>query len=626
VRQLPGRGLVETICGHLGQRPVLLLLDNLEHVLPVTHLLLELLAACPRLRLLVTSRTSLSLRDEHVVTVSPLALAEAVGLFVQRVSARLPAFTLDDRNRSTVAEVCGRLDGLPLALELAAAWLELLGPDGLLARLAHPLSLLERSPADLPERQRTLRHTLRWSHDLLGADGQAAFRRLAVFAVGATLDAAELVCQAPGPLAGGYLPALAELVDHHLVVAEGGPESRVTMLHVVREFARELLDASGERAAAEAARLGHLSALVRGADPGLAGERQSAWFERLAREHQDLCGALDWAVEHDVEEGLRLATGLVRYWDVRGHCEEGDGWLERLLATGAPVPPDLRAESLYVSGCMRLRLSRYAACDHRFRAARDLFELAGDRAGAARALNGMATAELRQGRGACAIGMFEEALAHHRALGDRLATATVLDNLGLATKHEGDLARAMALHLEALEIRRTAGDRFGVCMTLNNLSDVACMQGSYEEAEGWLAEGVALARQLGARRSLSSAVGLQGELASVRGAHAEAAAHYRECLRISGEIGEPLNVIRALGDLALTTARQGSDLRAARLAGATVSLREAYGMPHPAVARPEWDAVLARVEDRIGRVAYRAAWAAGGALTIAEAMAEAAAQ
>jgi tetratricopeptide (TPR) repeat protein len=355
----------------------------------------------------------------------------------------------------------------------------------------------------------------------------------------------------------------------------------------------------------------------------MVGERQLAWFERLTREHQDLRGALRWAVECDVEAGMRLATGLVSYWDWRGHCVEGDEWMERLLAAGMPIADDLLAEALRTSGVMRLRLGRYAAAMERFRPARDLFERSGDRRGLAMVLNGMGNAERLQGRDESGIGMLEEALCHFRALDDPVGTAGVLGNLGVAAKYQGDTKRAMALHREALEIRHAIDDRFGICLTLSNLAGAACEEGSYELAAGWLAECVPLARQLGDRSALITALGQLGDVASAQGAHAEAAARYRESLQLIVEIGEPMNLISNFAGLVVAAARQGSDRRAARLAGATVSLHEANGREHPSVPRPEWDQVLAEVEGRIGAAAYRASYAAGGTLSLAEAVAEA---
>jgi predicted ATPase len=300
-----------TVADHCRHRQLLLVLDNFEHVLPAACELSDLLARCPGLQLMVASRAALRMRGEHELPVRPLLVPDAgdpwplpavpsARLFLDRVEAAAPGFRLTRGNAPAVAAICRRLDGLPLALELAAPWIKLLTPDELLSRLDHPLELLVDGPRDLPERQRTLRDALRWSCGLLAPEPRALLRRLSVFAASAPADAVQRVCDAAGPLPGGALPHLAALANHSLVecFSRDGTEPRVSVLESVRAYGRELLEAAGEADATSRAHLEHYADLAVMARGGLEGPARASWLERLRRERHNLRAALGWAVEH----------------------------------------------------------------------------------------------------------------------------------------------------------------------------------------------------------------------------------------------------------------------------------------------------------------------------------------
>jgi predicted ATPase/DNA-binding XRE family transcriptional regulator len=311
IDERPAEPPLATVADHCRHRELLLVLDNFEHVLPAAFELSDLLTRCPGLQLLVTSRAALRMRGEHELPVPPLPVPDAgdpwrlpavpsVRLFLDRVEAAVAGFRLTAGNAPAVAAICRRLDGLPLALELAAPWIKLLTPDELLSRLDRPLELLVDGPRDLPERQRTLRDALRWSCGLLAPESRALLRRLSVFAASAPADAVERVCEAAGPLPGGALPHLAALANHSLIecVPRDGTEARVSMLESVRAYGRELLEDAGEAEATARAHLEHYADLAVRVRAELEGPARASWLDRLGRERHNLRAALGWAVEH----------------------------------------------------------------------------------------------------------------------------------------------------------------------------------------------------------------------------------------------------------------------------------------------------------------------------------------
>ncbi|HXM56190.1 MAG TPA: AAA family ATPase, partial [Candidatus Dormibacteraeota bacterium] len=368
LRERAKQPAMEAVIEHCRARHLLLVLDNFEHLLPAGPQLVALLGACPGLDLLVTSRATLRVRGEHEFAVPPLNEAESVRLLEERASAAAPGFRVTAANHEEVAAICRRLDGLPLALELAAPWLKLLTAAEVLKLMEHRLDLLVDGPRDLPERQRTMRAALAWSCDLVGEGPRALLRRLAVFAGSAPLEALGHVCDAAGTVPGGPVPNLAVLLDHNLIERADGDNggTRLRLLESVREYAKELLCVAGEAEVTARAHLSYYTSLVGRADPPPTGRDQVVWLSTLDREHDNIRAALAGARDRgDHRDGLRLALRVWRFWDLRSHWSEGLGWLETFLS-GSSEPTLERAKALKAAGSLALRLGDLSRAGGRY--------------------------------------------------------------------------------------------------------------------------------------------------------------------------------------------------------------------------------------------------------------------
>jgi predicted ATPase/DNA-binding XRE family transcriptional regulator len=585
-QEVGGRPLAETLREHLRGKRLLLVLDNCEHLRrAVADLVAGLLAACPGLAVLATSRASLRIRAERLVPVEPLALpaseagrgfddvaeSAAVRLFVQRARASRPDFALTAENAAAVAAICRRVDGLPLALELAATRLRALSPTTLLDLLEERLRVLAAAPSDAPERHRSLEAAVAWSHDLLGPAEQALFRRQAVFVGGCSLEAAAAISGDDGAFA--TAAGLEALVDEALLGygETPGGEPRYSMLETVRGFALERLEATGAAPAVRHAHAAYFLALAERAAPELSGPEQARWLDRLETEHDNLRAALDWGLEQPGEFALRLAGALWGFWLIRGHLHEGRTWLERALEREPDASPGVVAKALDSAGVFA----------H--------YEDDTDRA----------------------VALHERALALYRAAGDRRGAATALDNLGVVATRLGDHTRARAPHAEALALRREMGDTRGVVVSLNNLGILALLQGDRDRARAHYEEAVELCRGLG--NPLMTAVSL-GNLASLlrdEGDRARAAPLYRESLTLRRELGEKEGIVDCLMGMGSIAAADGQPERAARLFGAAEALGEAIGLSLAAIDRAQYDAAIAVARAAVGPNAFAAAWAEG---------------
>jgi len=556
VREQPGRSLLEVLADAVGSRDLLLVLDNCEHLIrPCAECAEALLEACPRLHLLVTSRSPLRLRGERVVVVPPLSLpnadldsspalagrAEAVMLFVERAQTVWPGFMLTPANAAVVTEICRRVDGLPLAIELAAARMRMLPPKALLDQLGKGLNVLVGGPRDLPMRQQTLRATLDWSHSLLAAGQQALFRRLSVFVGGFSLEAAQAVCDPEHDLPFEILDGLEELVDQSMVHQEVLSEDvvRFRLLETVREYALERLVESGE-----AGRLGQQHAryflsLAETAEPQLQGPGQAAWLERLEQEHDNLRAALRCCVaQGEVEQSLRLGAALWRFWHIHGHLTEGREGLAAVLELGGTQMRD------------------------------------GPRAAAhAGALNGAGVLALRQGDYAAARSLLEESLAIRRDLGDRREIANSLGNLGMVATEQGDGVLARSLHQESLAIRRELGDRWGIAMSLQNLGEEARRQGDYELARCLLEEGLAIRRELGDQRGIAMSLLSLGVLAHDQGDYVLARSLLEASLAMSRQLRDAQGIAVSLDNLGKVAQVRGDYVLARSLHQESLAIR-----------------------------------------------------
>ena len=641
VREAGSRPLVESLIEHLRTKTTLLVLDNFETVLPAAADVATLLAACPNVRALVTSRETLRVGGEHRFPVPPLALPdpasvadsataagyEAVVLFEARARAADPDFAVADANAVAVVEACRRLDGLPLAIELAAARMNVLTPESLLARLDDRLPLLTRGPRDAPARHQTLRAAIAWSYDLLDAPTRVMFERLGVFADGCTLEAAEVVCAVGGARAAGgrecpavdVLDGLAALIDRSLLQREQQPDGhpRFRMLETIREFALERLEASGGANDARGRHTAFFLALVEHAEPELTGGEQAAWLDRLERDRENLRQALHWALEStQADLGLRLGSALTRFWLVRGTIGEGRRWLKTALAAGGT--PVWRAKALHRAGDLAWSQGDHAAAGERLEECLALRRALGDRAGVAGALNSLGL--VKRGRAdypaarllheealalareagdqaeiylalAClgavayqegdydtARARYEDALPVARAAGDQWHTAAALNGLGGVVMMQGDLDEARALHEEALTIRRGLGDRQGSARALFQLASVARRQGDLAVARDLFEQALPLYREQGDRWGAAGALVGLGRVAWTEGDLRGARGHYEEALAIARALGDRAGAAGALNCLGQLASLRGDSTRAAALLRESLSLSREIGV------------------------------------------------
>ena len=487
------RALQEAVIEHLRERRLLLVLDNFEQLLPAAPFVGELLAAAPRLWILATSRAPLRLAAEREYPVPPfdipdahlpfeqLVKADAVRLFTARARAVDPAFELDAAKASQAALVCGRLDGLPLAIELAAARSKLLTPEEMLERLEREPHLLRAGPRDAPARQQTLSATISWSYDLLGPEEKRAFARLGVFVGGCTLEAAEHVCETT-------LETLAALVDHNLLRRRNG---RFLMLVTVRAFAVERL----EDADAPEVRRRHVEWLTELAESleTRTVASDDAWLDLIQPEHDNIRAALAWSLEEEPESALRLASALKTFWEVRGHFREGFQWVEQALSRAPDAPPELRLKGLALSGAIATRLGHLELAEERKEAALRLARELGDHVWIARELADLSTVAAMRGDLETASGMMEESATLFRELGLLPRLASVLANLGHIAGERGDYARAIEVTEEALSLQTS---QTNAAIATYNLGSYHLLAGDLEQAREWLGRGVAVTLEL----------------------------------------------------------------------------------------------------------------------------------
>lgn len=618
---------LERLKTHLfGQQ--LLALDNFEQVLSVAPQLAELLAVCPELKMLVTSRSPLRLTGEHEYAVSPLAVPErnsptsdlqsfaSVRLFLTRAQALKPDLQLDDANASAIAQICARLDGLPLALELAAARIKVLPPQAMVAWLDQSLQLLTGGARDAPERHQSLRNAIQWSYGLLDEDEKRLFRRLSMFVGGYSLEAASAV--------GGGQPVetlnrVESLVDKSLVHST---EARLTMLETIREYALEQLAASGEAEETYHAHGRFYLQLAETAETKFNGPEQEMWLERLANDHDNLRAALRFSLDHgDANTAFRLCAALWRFWFWRGYLGEGRRWLEQALVAGRNVESPARAEALSLAGFLAGNQGDYARaealCEEGLRLARRL----NDSPGQAVALMGLGHAASWGRDPIRAQTLFEESLALYRALGDEWGTAATLTYLGNIAFFAADYTTARPLLEEASTLFRNMGQAWGIGVALYSLGLAILSQHQGDPtARAHLQEAFDILKGLGDLRGLIRIeVGL-GRFALDKRDLALARAHWHEGLSLAQEVGDQWAVAHCLDGFASLCALQRQPDLAARLFGAADGLRERLdaGLPPAFQAWRNRELPLAR--SALGESAFAAAFAEGHQLTLEQAL------
>lgn len=618
VREQPGEPLLNSLVNYLRSKNMLLVLDNSEHLIAECARLTDtLLRSCPDLRIFATSREALGIAGETAWTVPSLSLPdareplpnfadltqyEAVQLFVARGMAALPKFNLTELNAATVVQICQRLDGIPLAIELAAARIRVLKTTEIAARLNDRFALLTGGSRTALPRHQTLRAAIGWSYDLLTEPERALLRRLSIFAGGWTLAAAEaLTADEAGAIRDEgvdfnlhlkrgepsfILDLLSNLVDKSLVVVDKqGDETRYRMLETIHEYARDRLDESGEAQEIAARHLGLVLRLAEQAEPHLTGPEQGWWFQRLALEYDNLLAALTWSAQArgERERELRLAGALWRYWYTRGYMFDGRRWLEAALEKNEQANPALRAKALNGLGLLAHGQGDYQAAQVVLAESVELYKQVGDKWGTAFALTNLGLQFYSQGNFSEATPLLEESLAGAREIGDKRLIALSLNGLGEVARYQADIARARALYEESLVLAREGGDRQRIGEPLFNLAIIAHQQGDDERA----------------------------------------GAFFREGLQLSYE-GREMRLLSAyLGGLAGVLGAQGESERAARLLGAAERVREDIHFQLEDVDLAVYNADVATTRAALGDAAFQQAWAQGRALRMEQAVADA---
>jgi predicted ATPase/Tfp pilus assembly protein PilF/DNA-binding XRE family transcriptional regulator len=677
---VPERGKpppLESLTRHLRSREMLLLLDNFEQVVESAPLLLQLLAGCPSLKMLVTSRVPLHVRGEQEVEVRPLAVPEpgtrpsiddlelfpASVLFRHHLQAVNPDFRPAAADAPVLAEICRRLEGLPLAIELAAMRAKVLPLPVLLARLEHRLELLAGGPRDLPPRQQTMRDTIAWSYELLDLSEQALFRRLAVFVGGCELTAVAAVCHGGDARNRGLLDGLSSLVDKSLLRGEVQTDGRqrFSMLEIVRDYALERLGESSDRAIVRRRHAEYYLALAEEAEPQMAGAEPAIWVVLLKREQDNLRAALDWAQETgDVMLGLRLASALWQFWYRNGYVVEGSHRLGSVLRLeifhGNEESRSIRAKALVrasvlavehgeqgralelatealalfrsgedkegtafalnVLGTLAKYQGHYAEANRYFEDSLAILRDLGGGARIARVLNNLGAVAIEHGEYDRAVGLFEESLTIKRTLGDSRGIADTLNNLADVARHRGDLERALSLYAESLETYRSVGETRGVAVALLNMGEAARDQGDLARAIAYCEEGLRLGREVNTSWVVACALKNLADPLLDRGEHERAAAAYVESLSLHREASNDPEVLSCLEGFARLARAEGSPAEAARIWGATTALRESMGAPTPTVERGRTEAEWETLRHELGDDAWETHLSAGRALSM----------
>ncbi len=620
-------------------QPMLLLLDNFEHLVSAGPMITQLLATGPKLKVAVTSQAPLHVYGEHEFPVPPLALPNlksippvevlsrlpAIALFVERAQAIKREFALTRENAPAVAAICSRLDGLPLAIELAAARIKLLSPSAMLARLESRLNLLTGGARDLPTRQQTLRSTVDWSYGLLNASEQTLFRRLSVFAGGCTLEATEAVCDIKSDLGLEMFDGMASMVDKSLAqqVEQADAETRFLMLSTIREYALERLAESHDEAATRRAHAAYYLVLAEeGAEDVVA---HPEWLDRFEIEHDNFRLALDYLIKAgDAEWGLRLGAALFRFWETREYLTEGRDSIARLLALeGTAARPKLRARLSFAAAVLAGEQGDYDSARQLFEESLETCLELNDTRGVAVALNALAVNARDRGDLPAASLLFERCVAIWKDLGDSADIARALSNLANVSKLQSDYARASSLYHECLTIFRHAGDGPGAAWTLNYLGDVAREKADFDAARSFCEQSLSDFRRMRDNWGIASTLSDLATLSCDQGNNAEARRLYGESIELFQELGHKRGIARALECLAASAAAQSKAEQSLHLAGAAAALRQRLGAPLTSTERPRLEKALEFARRALGDTAGLRAWMEGWEMPMEQAVREA---
>jgi predicted ATPase/class 3 adenylate cyclase len=682
VRENPDQPLLTTLQEYLESRSALLVLDNFEQVTAAAPRVAALLAACANLKILTTSREPLRIAGEREFAVSPLTFptprqarhhspAELLGfsaiqLFVERAQSVKSDFALTDANGADIAAICQRLDGLPLAIELAAARVRVLPPAQLLGRLENRLKLLTGGNRDLPARQQTLRAAIEWSHDLLNADEQRLFARLSVFAGGCALEAAEAVCAEVGEAALDVLDGVDSLLQKSLLRRIDDPdgEPRFTMLESIREYGLERLEATGEADAVQQSHAAYFLAIAEEAEPNLTGPQQITWLDRLETEHDNFRAALGWLDNTDAAEPrLRLIAALSGFWWMRGHLSEGRRWLDRGLVGAPEVPAPVRGDALSSAGLFAEGQGDYELAAALHEEALLLRQQVGDRAGLASSLTSLGRIARIQGEYDRAGTLFEKAICHWREIGedgsmigslyelgrlalnrgdletaeelleeclrlsrnsgDKSAQGTVLESLGMLAFYRTDYEFASSLYEESLSLWRDLGDMRMIAYSLAQLGESEYHQGKVSHAEALLYEALGQFRDLEDKRGTAFALRQLGTSALDRDSFDQATALFAESLGLRCQVGEAWAILESIEDFAKLAFKRGSAARSVTLLAAIEAHRLSTDDLLETTHGELREQLLPAARATLGDAGFSMAWDRGQAFTLGNAIREA---
>ncbi len=641
IQERPGESMSQTLISVLRNKQLLFVIDNCEHLVGVCAQLADTLVShCPQVKILATSRESLNITGERVYLVSTLAVPalqdtspwntwpeyEGVKLFIERANAVDSSFTLTKENAPSVLRICQQLDGMPLALELAAARVRVLSVHEIATRLDDRFSLLTLGSRTAPPRQQTLRATIDWSYDLLTEAERVLLRRLAIFAGRFTFEAAERVC---APIQAPMSDLLSHLVDKSLVLVERDVDNtQYRLLETIRQYAHEKLLASGEENYLRAAHLDFFTNLVGSAESQVVYTRHVGWMSRLESAHDNVRAALRWALEqgHSVA-ALRLSGGMGEFWDVRGYWSEGRQWLEQALALSREVCASTNASSAVRGWCAQA-LSRAGSlarqqCD--FASARTLLEQSHNlyreldrRNGLTYVLGNLAAVAFEQGEYATTQAHYKECLELARGLRNTQWISASLFGLGLVAYHQGEYAAAQTLLEECLKLCREAEHTFDIPYPLNALGNLANLQGNYTAARIFYEECLALRRELGYKRGVAATLNDMANVRAKQGDYASARTLYEESLTLYRELGNKRGMASVLSGLACLAQAQGQLLTAAHLLSAVETL---LAQIHARLDEPQLSdkqRTIATLRTQLDALQFDAAWEQGSRLTLEE--------
>src|SRR5579862_227735 len=640
IREAGGQPPLETLKENLRDSlrvPMLLLLDNFEHLIQAASIVAELLVIGPNLKIMVTSRAAMHVYGEYEFPVPPLGLPDprsmpslevlsqspAVALFVQRAAAAKPDFELNRENAPAVSEICSRLDGLPLAIELAAARVKVLSPSSMLKRLASRLQLLTGGARDLPLRQQTLRATMDWSYNLLNKAEQELFRRFSIFAGGCTLEAVEAVCDTKGDLGVDVLDGMASMVDKSLTqqLEQAGSETRFLMLSTIREYALERLTETGEEPAARRAHAAYYLVLAEECGGDLSAHPE--WLERFDFEHHNFREALEFLIRTaDADWGMRLGAALFHFWETREHFAEGRALLTQLLELPGSHPT-MRPRLLFYAAVFATAQGDFAAGEKLQRASLEVYREQNDSRGIAVTLNALGITARDRGDLATARTLFEQCVSTWKDLGSPVDTARALSNLANLFRLQGEHARASALYGECLTIFREAGDASGVAWTLNYQGDLVREMADFSTARSCYEKSLSAFRELGDGWGVASALCDLARLSAAERDYNNAEQLYSESIRRFKELEHKRGVARVLECFAVNAAAQRRPEQSLRLAGAAAALRQRIGAPLIPADQSRLEKKLEPARNMLSNTAGLEAWSSGWEMSMEEAVREA---